>query len=129
MWPISMTGASQIRPLKIVFAKGKWTSHRILVLNSQVNSNLNLDALSEYEKLEEDGAVRQRPLSFESQGCFLTKYKSEFGGDREKEKRAWTVSAVEERRLAQYEDKSGAGGDESLLELFPQLYMEELWQR
>ena len=45
------------------------------------------------------GRRRRRPLSFESQGCFLTKYKSE-GAEG-----AWTLD--EELRLAQYEDKSG----------------------
>ena len=48
-----------------------------------------------------------RPLSFESQGCFLTKYKSE-GTESEREGGAWTLD--EELRLAQYEDKSGERG-------------------
>ena len=46
------------------------------MVNSQINPDRNLNALSENMR-NLRRAEQQRPLSFESQGCFLTKYKSE----------------------------------------------------
>ena len=46
------------------------------MVNSQINPDRNLNALSEYMR-NLRRTEQQRPLSFESQGCFLTKYKSE----------------------------------------------------
>ena len=46
------------------------------MVNSQINPDRNLNALSEYMR-NLRRTEQKRPLSFESQGCFLTKYKSE----------------------------------------------------
>ena len=77
IWPIVRyeTVTFQDGPITIALPKGKWTSHRtVLMLNETADQSPN-KILTPCRNMRNLRSVQS--LSFESQGCFLTKYKSE----------------------------------------------------